>query len=273
MSPRHHCPFPSIRPPIAAAAAFAVLASASSPPASAGPAACSADSPGHAVALVELYTSEGCSSCPPAERWLGGLPAPGVGLDRAVPLAFHVPYWDYLGWKDPLAQAAFAGRHAALLRWNRRGTAYTPHFFVSGDEVANAAERLAAAIRATNARPAGVRLALELGRQGAATLSVAATAALDRPRADARLFVAVVETPIVAPIGAGENAGRILTHAHVVRRLLGPIELPAGKASSRWTLPIEPGWTANRLGVAAFVQDQGSGEVLQALARPPCPEG
>ncbi len=132
---------------------------------------------------------------------------------------------------------------------------------------------LAAAIRATNARPAGVRLALELGRQGAATLSVAATAALDRPRADARLFVAVVETPIVAPIGAGENAGRILTHAHVVRRLLGPIELPAGKASSRWTLPIEPGWTANRLGVAAFVQDQGSGEVLQALARPPCPEG
>src|SRR4051794_5009755 len=72
-------------------------------------ASCSADSPQHTLALVELYTSEGCSDCPPADRWLRSL-KPG----SVVPIAFHVDYWDYIGWKDPFARAAFSARQREL---------------------------------------------------------------------------------------------------------------------------------------------------------------
>src|SRR5262245_21067783 len=61
---------------------------------------CRLESPPHRVALLELYTSEGCNSCPPADRWLSGLPNRGVSADRAVLLAFHVDYWNQLGWPD-----------------------------------------------------------------------------------------------------------------------------------------------------------------------------
>ena len=66
---------------------------------------CEARSPEHTVALLELFTSEGCSSCPPADRWLQGLKGQGLGLDKVVPLSLHVGYWDAIGWKDPYAQA------------------------------------------------------------------------------------------------------------------------------------------------------------------------
>lgn len=75
---------------------------------------CVKESPPHAVALVELYTSEGCSSCPRADRWLSRLLREGPGVDHVVPLAFHVDYWDRLGWKDRFASARFTERQYAL---------------------------------------------------------------------------------------------------------------------------------------------------------------
>ena len=73
-------------------------------------ATCQATSPKNTVALVELYTSQGCSSCPPADRWLSQLPS-RVDANRAIPLALHVGYWDYIGWKDPFAKREFNDRH------------------------------------------------------------------------------------------------------------------------------------------------------------------
>lgn len=92
-------------------------------------ATCSAASGPSRARLLELYTSEGCSSCPPAERWLSQLP-PDSGV---VPLAFHVDYWDRLGWRDPFAQAAFSRRQRA--RNSKLGWVYTPQVMLDGDDL------------------------------------------------------------------------------------------------------------------------------------------
>ena len=103
----------------AAVAAFAVV-----PLAHAAPGECSAKSGAGTAALVELYTSEGCDSCPPADAWLRKLPAAGAG--SVVPLSFHVDYWDYIGWKDPFANPAFGARQRELAAVNRARIVYTP---------------------------------------------------------------------------------------------------------------------------------------------------
>src|SRR5262249_42108622 len=102
-------------------------------PVSATAGTCRALSPAQTVAVVELYTSQGCSSCPPADRWLAALPQ-HVGAERAIPLSLHVGYWDYIGWKDPFAQRSFNARQSALATQNG-GVAYTPEVFVGGAEL------------------------------------------------------------------------------------------------------------------------------------------
>src|SRR5260221_6253514 len=87
------------------------------------------------AALVELYTSEGCSSCPPADQQLRRLRQELDSAAAAVPLALHVGYWDYIGWKDPYAQTAFAERQGWLGRVNQHRTVYTPPFFLQRSEV------------------------------------------------------------------------------------------------------------------------------------------
>src|SRR5215218_308267 len=93
---------------------------------------CTAASGNQRVALLELYTSEGCDSCPPADRWFGELPARNFRGDRVVPLAFHVDYWNQLGWIDPFSQASFSVRQRQ--QSNRRGLNFvvTPQLLLNG---------------------------------------------------------------------------------------------------------------------------------------------
>src|SRR5258705_10835174 len=88
--------------------------------------ACSAHSPAHTTALVELYTSEGCDSCPPADTWLASLFAQGLRPQQVVPLALHVDYWDYIGWKDPFARGEFSPRQRRLARLEAPRIVSTP---------------------------------------------------------------------------------------------------------------------------------------------------
>ena len=115
--------------PVIAAMACAVGALLSLP---ALGATCGARSGASTVALVELYTSEGCDSCPPADRWLAGAFRGNADTARAIPLAFHVDYWDRLGWKDRFASAAFTERQYAAMRANHTGFVYTPQVLVQG---------------------------------------------------------------------------------------------------------------------------------------------
>src|SRR6185312_11220306 len=106
----------------AVAALLCAAAAALAAPVQAAPAACTAQSGTTVPTVVELYTSQGCSSCPPAERWLSGL----KGRDGVVALAFHVDYWDDIGWKDRYAQALFTQRQNGSQRTSGARFAYTP---------------------------------------------------------------------------------------------------------------------------------------------------
>src|SRR5262249_43250176 len=95
---------------------------------------CTAASGAERVALLELYTSEGCDSCPPADKWVSELPAKKLGADRVIALAFHVDYWNYIGWIDPYAQARFSERQRQQA--TRRGASFvfTPQLLLNGND-------------------------------------------------------------------------------------------------------------------------------------------
>jgi hypothetical protein len=235
---------------------------------------CMAQSPAHTVALVELYTSEGCDSCPPADRWLGRIGESGIGTEAAVPLSLHVDYWDQLGWKDRFADARYSERQRELSRLAGSRTIYTPEIFVGLHEMRawSSAAQFRQVVKDINARPARADIRLELEPRSAAKLPLKAEfalkpgAAVGQPHA----YVALYENRLSTDVKAGENRGVTLRHEYVVREWLGPIELRGGKASYASTVALDLQWKTADLGVAAFVQDFGSGQMLQAVALPLC---
>ena len=249
-----------------AAGLAAMLAAA---PSVAAPAACHAASARETVALVELYTSEGCDSCPPADRWLSSTFAPGT-RPGAIALAFHVDYWDRLGWKDRFATAAWTRRQYDAARAARSDLVYTPQVLVQGRDFGDwrNGSRGAEAIAALGRIPARADLALDASPEPG-RIAVKATAHIraSADRKGTRLLVALTEDGFVSEIKAGENAGKRLVHDHVVRALH---EIPvdaAGDAAGAvaLTLPPESGTAAT---VVAFVQNVETGIVLQALSLP-----
>ena len=121
-------------------------------------AACDAKSGPKAAALVELYTSEGCSSCPPADKQLSQFPSREYSFGQVVPISLHVNYWDYIGWKEPFAQPKFSERQSWLVRTNAHKTVFTPHFFVSGTEVRDWRADLGDELKRVLAEPAGASI-------------------------------------------------------------------------------------------------------------------
>src|SRR3954471_9884154 len=105
-----------------------------SPPALSARAQCETHSSANRVAVLELYPSEGCNSCPPADRWLSSLPSRGMTSDRLIPLAFHVDYWDQLGWPDRMAKEQFSMRQRTQSQRNGNSFVYTPQLLLNGNE-------------------------------------------------------------------------------------------------------------------------------------------
>ncbi|HZN86445.1 MAG TPA: DUF1223 domain-containing protein [Burkholderiales bacterium] len=235
---------------------------------------CEARSGPRTTALVELYTSEGCDSCPPADRWLQGLAGRGLAPDRVVPLSLHVNYWDYIGWKDPYAQQRFADRQRRLAQVMRARIIYTPQVLLQGRDFRGwHGAGFEAAVAAINARAPGARIDLSLRAGGAETFDVTARAELlDASQGpDAALYLASYENKLVSRVTAGENRGRSLAHDYVVLEWVGPIAFAGGRAEGRRSVPLLPKAVPANSGVAAFVQNRRSGEVLQALMLPACP--
>lgn len=230
----------------------------------AGAASCSASSGPLRTSLLELYTSEGCSSCPPADRWLSSL---RTGSERRlVPLAFHVDYWNRLGWEDRFSKPAYSARQRWIAQVNRARTVYTPQFVLDGRDW-----RLRGGLPSSREQAAAAQLRLELGPASGERLEVRGEARLNGSIPDAQVYLALYENTLSSPIAAGENAGRLLRHDYVVRELVGPLRLPAsGVLPIRHGFKLGADWKRADLGVSAFVQDEATGEVYQALQRPAC---
>jgi hypothetical protein len=234
---------------------------------------CQAESGPATAALVELYTSEGCSSCPPADKELGNLHRNFAANPLVVPISMHVTYWDYIGWKDRFAQSAFDDRQRVLAAFEKSRLVYTPEFFVNGRELRRWASNLPDVIRKTNAKPAEANILLKWSKGAGNTLQLDAAATALYPRANQALFLAISESRLVSKVLRGENSNTTLMHDDVVRTWFAPVMLSNGKGSLHQELKLPPDWDWSNLRAVAFVQNQEDGTVLQALSIGPCEQG
>lgn len=163
---------------------------------------------GQPAQLIELYTSEGCSSCPPADQYLSTLKHTPELWQKVVPLAFHVDYWDYLGWKDPFAQTHFKQRQYNYQKHGRSGGIYTPGWFINGKEWRGFFQRKA--IPSNTAAKGGKLLA----KLNANTLTVHYQT--EKKHKNLTINVALLGFDQFSQIHAGENRGRSLNHQFVV---------------------------------------------------------
>jgi len=223
--------------------------------------------------VVELFTSEGCSSCPPADALLQRLVDASAesGAD-VVALGEHVDYWDHQGWKDRFSSAALTSRQQAYAARFNIESIYTPQLVVDGRSELVGSDAAAArrAIERAAATPHGVvRIAIESKADVPAQLSVSVTAS-DLPpiaRGDrADVLLAVTEDRLTSDVKRGENHGRILTHAAVVRRLMTIGEATASSSVARASLTLEPDWQRDHLKLAAFVQERRGRAILASTA-------
>lgn len=217
--------------------------------------------------VVELFTSEGCESCPPADTLLDTLVAtqPVAGA-QIIGLGQHVDYWDQLGWKDRFSSAALTERQRLYgARFHHDGI-YTPQMVVDGraefvGSDANAARK--AIQRALDARHGEVRIAIEPPAGNRISISVTATGL---PRADADradIVVVVTEDHLRSDVKRGENRGRTLTHAAVVRHLAAIGEAASdGVTAAQADIPLARDWQPEHLKVVAFVQERRSRTIL-----------
>jgi len=233
-------------------------------------AACDARSGPKTAALVELYTSEGCSSCPPADQQLSRLRQALDPAAEVVPLALHVGYWDYIGWKDPYAQTAFGERQSALVRSNQRKTVYTPQFFIGGVELRSWPGALREKVRQVNALPAAAAIHVQAGIAPNGVLALSAEATTRAGAEPAALYVALAESGLASKVTRGENGGATLAHDHVVREWIGPVRVTGGAARVQRDIALAAGWSRTRLELVAFVQNQRTGNVLQAMSAQHC---
>ncbi len=233
-------------------------------------AACDARSGPKTAALVELYTSEGCSSCPPADRQLSRLRQSLDPVAEAVPLALHVGYWDYIGWKDIYAQPVFEQRQSWLVRANRLHTIYTPQFFVNGMELRSWRSSLQTKVRLLNAEPAAASIHLRANIAANGVLALDVEAKTHAGADPAALYLALAENGLTSKVTRGENSGATLAHDHVARVWIGPVRFVAGAARVRREIALPAAWKRARLELVAFVQDERTGGVLQALSARQC---
>jgi hypothetical protein len=236
-----------------------------------------APSPGgeRRAVVVELFSSEGCSTCPPADALLRDLeerqPIPGVQI---VPLEEHVDYWNQGGWTDPFSSRDWTARQMAYAAVGPTGQAFTPEMVVDGRaQFVGSKEAEADREIASEARKPGVEVSLAPeGADGEGVrLSVTVGGLPELPKDSADVFVAVTEDGLESHVLRGENAGRTVQHGAVVRALhkiggADPKRTPA--FSSSYRLKLGSGWNAARLRIVAFVQEAKSRAILGAASLP-----
>jgi len=213
--------------------------------------------------VVELFTSEGCSSCPPADELLGHLHQDLATKNiQVIPLGFHVDYWNSLGWKDRFSAADFGKRQEDYERSLRTDGPYTPQMVVDGraEFVGNSARQADREITAAagKAEDAEIKVAADMGDH--LTVAVKATSA------GANILLAITEDNLTTQVGAGENNGHTLHHAAVVRELRPLGQIKDGSFTASVPLKLQNEWKRQDLRAVVFAQEGSSGKILGATS-------
>lgn len=213
--------------------------------------------------VIELFTSEGCSSCPPADALLVQLSQktpPGVDL---ILLGEHVDYWNHDGWTDRFSSAQFSRRQSDYEEHLHVNGPYTPQMVVDGhlQLVGNDASALKHNLQLASAQPKIARVSLQWEAADHVKIAVQAPAPTR-----ARVFVAITEDGLTTAIGGGENSGRTLRHAAVVRELRDVGNVKNGSFEKAVEVSRHSGWSAANLKVAVLVQDSDGGPILGAAS-------
>ncbi|PON12060.1 hypothetical protein C2W62_41585 [Candidatus Entotheonella serta] len=178
----------------------------------------------------------------------------GFHTDRVIPLAFHVDYWDYLGWPDRFAQGQFTKRQRQIARINRSRTIYTPQLVLQGEDFRRH-RRFQNAVERINQTPARAQINLKVTpTAGALGVVAEARVAEATHRRDASVFIALYENNLQSDVKAGENTGRTLRHQFVVRQWIGPLALNSqGQLHWSHSIALDKDWKTKDIGVVACV--------------------
>lgn len=218
--------------------------------------------------VVELFTSQGCSSCPPADRLLSRLADEGV----VYPLSFHVDYWNYIGWTDPFSSPSWSERQRRYAKAFRSGQVYTPQIVVAGAAECVGSREGCVRDAIAAAPPADGRVSVAVAPDAAdGRLSLAVDAEIERgTTGDAwDVLVAVVESDLVTSVKRGENSGRKLENDRVVRVLERAFSIPSragARGSGTVEIALGEGWRRDRLSAVAFLQDPATMRIHGAAA-------
>ena len=221
---------------------------------------------GRTPVLVELFTSEGCDTCPPADKYLQRLlqeqPIEGVEI---IAMAEHVDYWNRLGWTDPFSSELFSKRQQDYARVFKRDSVYTPQIIVNGTRELRGKDGMTPLAEAAKDASGIIRLNIETATENNLSLDIKITKLPLVTSGDhAVVMVAVTEDELISNVLRGENGGRKLTHMAIVRMLRS-----VGEASGKQTIlsadiALEKNWKRDDLSVVAFVQEANTRRVLAA---------
>jgi hypothetical protein len=221
--------------------------------------------PPRKAVVVELFTSEGCSSCPPADELLTHLRQDLSAKNiQVIPLGFHVDYWNSLGWKDRFSSAEFSHRQEQYTQSLRVDGQYTPEMVVDGatEFVGNDSGQAQRSIHEVASQPEVAMVKISSAAVDQLTVQVK----LPSSAKDAQVVLAITEDNLTTQVGSGENGGRTLHHAAVVRELRQLGRLQEGGFEANVPLKLEKDWKRADLRAVVFVQEGPAGKILGAAS-------
>ena len=248
---------------------FLLPASVAAMPASESP----SSSDGRTPVLVELFTSEGCSSCPPADALLQKLDQQPIAGEEMIVLSEHVDYWNHIGWKDPYSARFYSDRQGIYAKRLGLSDVYTPQMVVDGTSqftgsdaalaekaFANALTKPKIAVRLSSVSPGATNVLLAHLETGALQEAFGLR--------EADIYVAVALNRAESPVSGGENSGRRLSHTAVVKSIVKVGRLRKGQPFAQDVqLKLDPGTDTRNLRLIAFVQEPGQGRVIGAAVQ------
>ena len=231
-----------------------------------------AESRDYQVAVLELFTSEGCGKCPTAEAFVNQLPEEHqIDNEQLIVLGFHIDYLnERKGWVDRFAKPAYSERQRKLARLNLEDVVYTPELIVSGEVVHNWRQHLVEVIEFINDFDAKADLALNAHMQQN-SLQINADIAVrgEENRQHSKAYLALMEDDVESVALGGDNAGHYFNHQNLVRVWLGPLDLNAqGESNISQQIVLDENWDPDKLELVALVQNMNDGLVLQGLSLP-----